>query len=273
METQIIVLFCIVDDYLKAIGFCDDMQAKMSTAEVMTIALSAGLFFGGNHEKSRKFFRDHRYMRYMLSKSQFNRRLHAIDSSVWQRLQYILAQTFKQVHNNKQYVVDSFPVAVCHNIRISRCKIYKSEEYRGYSASKRQYFFGIRVHMISTIEGGPIEIIFAPGAPSDAKIFKHFDFDLPAGSSLYGDSMYNDYELEDDLKEDLDITLFAARKSNMKRQYEPHVKFLVDHYRRNIETTFSRITNFFPKKIHAVTSKGFELKIFCFILGYSISIL
>lgn len=259
---QIIVLFCIIDDFLKAIAYQDDVQAKMTTAEVITVAIAAGMFFGGNHEKSRIFFKDHRYIKNMLSKSQFNRRLHAINSNVWKQLHYILAQVFIQTNENREFVVDSFPVAVCHNIRISRSKIYRTEEYRGYSASKREYFWGIRVHMISSIHGGPVEIIFAPGSVSDAKIAQVFDFDLPKGSILYGDSMYGIYTLEDDLKEDLDITLLASRKSNMKKQHEPHINFLISHFRKTTENTFSRITSLFPKRIHAVTNKGFELKVF-----------
>jgi hypothetical protein len=43
--------------------------------------------------------------------------------------------------------------------------------------------------------------------------------------------------------------------------------------RRYIETVFSRLTNFFPKKIHAVTPRGFELKIVCFRLAFSIQCL
>lgn len=141
METQIITLFCIVDDLLKAINFQDDKQAKMTTSEIITVALGASMFFGGNYEKSRKFFYDHNYMKFMLSKSQFNRRLHAIESHIWHQFHYVLSQIFKQTNTSKEYIVDSFPIAACHNIRINRCKIYKNEEYRGYSASKRHYVF------------------------------------------------------------------------------------------------------------------------------------
>jgi len=43
--------------------------------------------------------------------------------------------------------------------------------------------------------------------------------------------------------------------------------------RQYIETVFSQLTNFFPKNIHAVTSGGFELKIVCFLLAFSIQCL
>ena len=47
--------------------------------------------------------------------------------------------------------------------------------------------------------------------------------------------------------------------------------FLKDCYRKRIETTFSGITGYFPKKIHAVTAKGFMLKIILFIFAYTLS--
>jgi hypothetical protein len=38
--------------------------------------------------------------------------------------------------------------------------------------------------------------------------------------------------------------------------------------RKRIETVFSQITGIFPRNINAVTAKGFEIKIFNFILAY-----
>ena len=43
--------------------------------------------------------------------------------------------------------------------------------------------------------------------------------------------------------------------------------------RKRIETVFSQITRIFPRSIHAVTSKGFEIKVFNFILSYTFDIL
>lgn len=273
MKTQIIIIFCFVDDYLKAINFKDDSQVQMNSAEVITVGITAAMFFGGNHEISRKFFQNHGYVKNMISKSQFNRRLHAIKKSNWEQISYLLGQIFKARNQTNEYAIDSFPIAVCENIRISRCNIYKEEMYRGYSASKNTYFFGIRVHMICTVTGEPIEIVIAPGSVSDAKVFKDFELNLPEKSKLYGDGMYNDYAWEDIVKEALNIDILAIRKSNMKRQHSPVVAAWINRQRKNIETTFSRITRLFPKRIHAVTAKGFELKVMFFILGYSIRLL
>lgn len=274
MEMQIIVIFCVVDDFIKAINHRDNQQSQLSSAEIITIVIVAGMFFGGNHEKTRRFFQDYRLVKTVLSKSQFNRRLHAIDSNLFEQLFYILSQVFKTTDLTKKYVVDSFPIQACHNIRISRSKIYrKKKEYRGYSASKRQFFFGIRVHMISTIEGKPIQFILAPGSIHDSLVFKQFDFDLPGGVDLFGDAAYIDYEHEDLVKEALDINLLIARKTNSKHQHLPGIDYLISIYRKAIETTFSKISTLLPKKIHAISAKGFELKVICFIFAYCFSFL
>jgi len=42
------------------------------------------------------------------------------------------------------------------------------------------------------------------------------------------------------------------------------------YLRKKVETSFSRITGLFPKTIHAVSSKGFVLKVISFILVFAI---
>ncbi len=45
----------------------------MSSAEIMTIAVSAGMFFSGNIEKACNFFFEYKYVNKKQSKSQFKR--------------------------------------------------------------------------------------------------------------------------------------------------------------------------------------------------------
>lgn len=270
MEMQIIITYCICDEIVKNLGLREDIQIKMSRAEVLTTAITASMFFGGNHERARVFLKEHNYIPDMLSKSQFNRRLHEIPSQIWEIIFVILSNVFKGTNITQEYAVDSFPVAVCKNIRISRCKIYKKDEtYRGKSVSKHEYFYGIRVHMITTANGDPVEMLFAPGSYHDSKVFKELELDLPEGSILYGDSGYTDYFYEDLVNEASGVEFLVARKSNSKRPHKPWTDYLINRGRKMIETAFSGITSLFPRTIHAVTQKGFELKVFCFVLAYS----
>jgi hypothetical protein len=122
LEDTITTTYYLCEEFLKATGHRDDSQLRLSTAEVMTTALVACAFFGGNIEASRSFLDEYGYIERAISKSRFNRRLHAIDPCLWRTLFDVLAEVFKHEHPEQTYVVDSLPVAVCDNIRIRRSR-------------------------------------------------------------------------------------------------------------------------------------------------------
>ena len=122
MDDTITTTYYLCDEFLKAIGHREDPQVRISTAEVMTIALVACAFFSGNLEASRSFLDEYGYIPKAISKSRFNRRLHAIDPCLWRTLFDVLAEVFKHNNVTESYVVDSLPVAVCDNIRIRRSR-------------------------------------------------------------------------------------------------------------------------------------------------------
>jgi hypothetical protein len=162
---------------------------------------------------------------------------------------------------------------VCDNYRIPRAKLYQHEAYRGYIASKKRYFYGLKIHLLVTKDGQPIECYLMPGSYSDVRVLKTFGFDLPEGSEIYADKAYNDYELEDALEEAVHIQLCPIRKKRSKRAVPPYLAYVQHYYRKMIETVGSLIERTMPKTIHAVTAAGFELKVFLFVLAYSINCL
>jgi hypothetical protein len=270
MLLQIITIYCLCDEYLKAAGYKDDEQAQMTTAEVMTTALVAVWYFGGNQELSRIFLKEHGYIPRMLSKSRFNRRLHAIEEVVWQGLFYLLAEIHHQTNPDNEYLVDSCPVPVCDNLRIKRCKLYQGEDFRGYCASKRRYFYGLKAHLIVTASGKPVDILLTEGEVNDIPAVKQMAWDLPEGATLYADKGYTDYVMEDTVADVHRIEFIAARKKNSKRPHPGYVIYLCQVLRKRVETTFSQIDQHLARRIHAVTPRGFELKVFLTILAYSI---
>jgi hypothetical protein len=78
MNKEVTFFYCVADDLFKAMHLKEDSQVHMNNAEVVTVALTAARFFGGNLEKSREFLMEGRYILQMLSKSRLCRRLHAI---------------------------------------------------------------------------------------------------------------------------------------------------------------------------------------------------
>ena len=49
-----------------------------------------------------------------------------------------------------------------------------------------------------------------------------------------------------------------------------HIGYLCQGIRKRVKTTFSQMNEHFARRIHAMTSRGFELKVFLTIPAYSI---
>lgn len=270
MDTKIILIYCVCSDFLKQTRQTQCGSFRMSDDEILTLAIVAAMFFCGSHEKTRIFLSEYNYIPNMLSKSQLNRRLHAFDESFWQQLLHQLSHSLLHYEKTSEYAIDSFPISVCDTPRIKRAKIFQGKEYHGYSASKQRYFFGLKIHMLVTANKGiPIEIVFTPGSENDMRAFKRFSLDVPSGSTIYGDRAYNNYDFEDWLANQEEIRLIVQRRKNSKRPLLSELRYLQSRMRKRIETVFSQITGIFPRNINAVTSKGFEIKIFNFILAYA----
>lgn len=190
MQVEIITIYVICDDYLKAMGYRDDEQADMTTAEVMTTALVSTRFFKNCLEHARVFLKEEGYVPRMLGDSRLNRRLHAIPEQVWLGLFYTLGDVHKQLNDSLDYIVDSFPIAVCDNYRIPRCRLYRDHRkaFRGYIASKRRFFYGLRGHVLVTAGGQPVDLVLAPGSDADISAFKRLHLDLPDGATIYADT-------------------------------------------------------------------------------------
>ena len=210
------------------------------------------------------------YIPHMLSKSRFSRRLHRI-KEIFIIFFNLFAQTWKTLNTDAIYVIDSIPIAVCDNIRIRRSKIYSHEDFRGYQASKKRYFYGLKIHLMVTQDGQPVECFLTPGGFGDVDALKYYAYELPHGAIIYADKAYNDYEIEDLLKEVNHIQLLPMRKKNSKRALTPSISFVQSYYRKRVETAGSLIVQLLPKSIHAVTSQGFELKVALFVIASSLN--
>lgn len=73
---------CFIDDLFKSLRHKQHPRAQGTDAEVITVALIAMLYFGGNFEKSRLVLFELGLVRRMLSRSRLNRRLHQLSDLI-----------------------------------------------------------------------------------------------------------------------------------------------------------------------------------------------
>lgn len=167
-------------------------------------------------------------------------------------------------------MLDSFPVPVCDNIRITRCRLIRDERFRGYLTSKRRYFYGVRVQVITRADGVPVEFAVLPGRFADIDGLAQLPLELPEGAHLIADSAYTQFEWEEHLRQTQNLRLLVVAKSNTRRQIEPRLEEYKKLFRKRIETAFGELMKLFPKKIHVTSLKGFLLKISLFLLAFQI---
>ncbi|RZL02737.1 MAG: hypothetical protein EOO62_21910 [Hymenobacter sp.] len=65
--------------------------------------------------------------------------------------------------------------------------------YHGRCASKRSWFYGVKVQVITTSDGLPIEFYIHAGAEADSTGLRAMAPDLPESSLRYPDAGYTDY--------------------------------------------------------------------------------
>jgi len=167
-------------------------------------------------------------------------------------------------------MLDSFPIPVCDHIRISRSKLVQRAAYRGWKASMRRYFYGVKVELITTSSGLPVEFCLVPGGQADVTTLYQLPFALPSGSQVYADAAYTNYAFEDRLAQE-GIQLRVQRKANTKRLTSPCQEYITATMRKRIESSISELKGLFLRKIHAVSLKGFLIKVLLFLLAFQIN--
>ena len=272
MREQTIAMYCFIDDLLTRTrpvwAQPADPRRRLSDAQVLTTALVAARYFSGNCVLGQRYMEAY-WGQNSLDKSGFNRHLHRLADTL-AGLFATFGNLLKALHTESRYGIDSFPVAVCHNTRIPRCQLLKNKAYHGRCASKRSWFYGFKVQVVATTDGIPVDYYIHAGSEADQTGLRGLSPDLPEGSVLYTDAGYTDYAGEDLFEEATGNRQQTARKKNSTRPHEPHETFLLQHFRKSIETCFSQLTARFPKQIHAVTAAGFVLKLVLFIFVHSL---
>ena len=93
-----------------------DPRRRGSGAEVLATAVAAR-YFGGNLARGRHYMARHWGMRW-LEKRGFTRHLHRLPDTL-RGLFAPFGRMLQALHTGARYVIGSFPVAVCHNMRQS----------------------------------------------------------------------------------------------------------------------------------------------------------
>ena len=246
-EDFILIVFVIIDDLYKKYAPSAISRrrriasAKMSDSEIITISI-CGEILGFDSENAWFNYIDKNYRHLfpnLCSRSRFNRirqNLLHLTNILFQKLQYIF-DSFDSAY----YIVDSFPLPVCKFGRAKYCSSFKGIADYGVCASKKETYFGFKVHAMTTPEGFITNYEITPANIDDRLAIRDLTFGK-ANITIIADKGYIDKNLTNDLKRQ-NINLLTLKRSNSKNKWPKAMQRLIFNKRRRIETTFSHSLN------------------------------
>lgn len=257
LEDVFIIVFTVVDDeYKRLFGgpayfrTSPNDQPVFSDAEVITLALVAELAgYRSGHGWWRYVAKNYRYLFPRLcDRTRYGRRLKRLRGAmeqVRQHLLFLLNADLSQLR-----VVDSFPLAVCHLRRLpSSTHPFEYYASRGYCAAKKEYFYGLRVHLVTDTRGIVVGYVLTPAHVHDTQgvVFLLQDLSqlgplLERMVTLLGDKGYVGQELARQLKAEFRVELLAMQREYDQTLGQSAYNETIGQARKIIETTISVLT-------------------------------
>ena len=242
-EDFILLVYTVIDDlYQRSVPVCVSQRrnvhtAKMSDSEIITLSI-CGELIGIDSEKAWYSFvkRNYRHLfPHLCCRTRFNRTRRAL-LQVTELLRQKLAQSFP-IPDSRYFVIDSFPLPVCKFGRARYCRSFREDGANyGKCPSKKETYFGFKVHALITIEGYVTAFEITPASVDDREGLR----DL-AENHLNGDKGYTGENLLQDMREK-GICLMSLKPSNHKNNWPKEIRQLIFRFRRRVETVFSQLS-------------------------------
>lgn len=261
-ETLIVTSFVVIDDMLSHFDHASHPLAEVPDSEIIWVATMAALYFQNHQERALYVVQQLGYLSGQVSISRFNRRLHQLAEWLTLLLEY-LSELFAK---GSLFILDSMPLPVCKRVRALRCQKVRGKAYCGYCASKKWAYFGWKLHLVCAENGFPVAFEILPAAYHDLTPVHELTVSLPNGACVLGDKAYNSASDEKTIWQETAVQLIPIRRHNMKPNPLHHACYLRYH-RHTIETVYSQLEKMGIQRLHARTTRGFEIKVHASLLA------
>lgn len=275
-EDFILLVYTIIDDLYHQFVPTSVSQrrnvdtAKMSDSEIITLSI-CGELAGIDSENAWYSFvkRNYRHLFPRLcSRTRFNRTRGAL-LQVTELLRQKLTHSFP-IPTSRYFVIDSFPLPVCKFGRARYCRSFRVDGANyGKCPSKKETYFGFKVHALITIEGYITAFEITPASADDREGLRDFA-ENHLCLTVLGDKGYTGEQLWEDMQEK-GICLMSLKPSNHKNNWPKEVRQVIFRFRRRIETVFSQLSEQLnAEKVLAKSFRGLCTRLQNKILGHNL---
>ncbi len=244
---SLLELFCHVDDFWKRFkpywyshllrqGLSKRLrESRLSPSEMMTISIH----FHQSHYRDFKAYYTKHVMRHLSSEFptllSYNRFVELTPLIMVPLLAY-----FMHCKGRPTGIafIDSTPLKVCHNLRISRHKVF--DGLAGRAKSSMGWFYGFKLHLIVNEHGEILTFNLTPANVDDRKPVPRMTKGM--FGKLFGDKGYLSHELFEQLFAS-GLELITPIRKNMKNRLMPNWDKLLLRKRSIIETINDQLKN------------------------------
>jgi transposase len=245
---DIVTIFCDIDDFCQRL-LAASLPALMSGAGTKKARRSSGLalseimtilvWFHASHYRTFKHF----YLEQVLSELRadfphlpsYTRFVELIPMTLLPLCAYL--QTRQGQPTGLQFI-DSLPIRVCHNRRISSHRVFVGLAQRG--KGSMGWFYGFKLHLVINEQGEVLGVTLTPGQVDDRRPVRKLVRQL--WGKLFGDRGYLSQELFEQLWEQ-GLQLITKLKRNMKNKLMPLLDKVLLRKRALIECVNDQLKN------------------------------
>lgn len=156
--------------------------------------------------------------------------------------------------------------------RARYCKVFRNHgaDY-GKCPSKKETYFGYKVHALITLEGYITAFEITPASTDDREGLRDL-VDNCSNFTVLADKGYVGERLMQEMQEQ-NICLFALKRSNSKENWTKSVRQLIFKQRRRVETVFSQLTGQLnAERVLAKSFQGLCTRLVNKVLAYNLCI-
>lgn len=257
------MVFVLVDDIYKELFVSQDFfrrspncEPEFTDAEIITAYIVAEL---AAYESDRAWWNFiHKNFQPLFPKwcdrTRYGRRLKRLRSAlelIRQHLCFLM-----NVDLSRLRIVDSFPVSLCHLRRVSSSsRPFEYVASVGFCAAKNQYFYGLKIHLVTDPQGVVSDYLVTSGHVHDTKGLvyllqdQHRSHDLfERLVAMFGDKGYIGQDYARTLERHFGVQMLALRKDSPTDPDRATSSYnqLIGKGRKIIETTITVLTHVMP---------------------------
>jgi hypothetical protein len=206
----------------------------------------------------------------LIDRSNFNRRR----KKLYPYLELLNQTVANEMNLNEDvYLVDSIPVPICKLAREKQVKICKEQfetaPDKGYSAVNKAYYFGYKLHLITSVRGIFHSMDLTKASVHDIHFLPQLKYTGLNNCTLIADKGYLSSEYQLDLFSSCQVKIQTPTRSNQKDHlpFEP----IYRRVRKRIETLFAQLCDqFMLKRNYAKSVLGLSVRLLTKITGVTL---